>query len=204
MKEKKLIAMFITSVVAFVASLTISLGVTFALADPVAAIGLAEITYNVSYEKTANKQVVFDPAGTLNGNIEDYIIVNSYDDVLYANETVSDSIKLLKVAVTNDTSKAQTFSFSINVSGQTNAVNYANFAIINISNHGVVYDVQPSEVIKLNINNTAKQLTIKPDSTAYFIVAGYINDELATEVIDLSVYMNMTVTVNRVDFLPVK
>lgn len=199
MKEKKLIAMFITSVIAFVASLTISLGITLALADPVAAIGLAEISYNVSAASSASKQVVFNPSGSFNGEIEDYIIVNSYEDILYANETVCDSIKLLKVSVTNDTNANKTFTFTINVDGKSNAVSYANFAIININDQGVIVN-EDSKFIKLNKNNTAQQLVIKANSTAYFVVAGYVSDKYATEVVDLSSYMNMTVTVKRVDF----
>ena len=98
MKEKKLIAMFITSVVAFVASLTISLGVAFALADPVAAVGLAEISYKVSNSSVVGSQeIVFNPVSSFNGNVSEAVYVNSYEEILYADEMLPENIKLVKV-----------------------------------------------------------------------------------------------------------
>lgn len=190
MKEKKLIAMFITSVVAFVASLTISLGVAFALADPVAAVGLAEISYKVSNSSVVGSQeIVFNPVSSFNGNVSEAVYVNSYEEILYADEMLPENIKLVKVTVQNDTDSVATIDFNITVIGNTNAVNYVKYAIFNVERGSA------------NPNTELLEETIAARSTAHFVVAAYVSDEYAVEMIDYATSMTMNISIDRMNIV---
>lgn len=167
MKDKRIIAMFITSIVAFVASLTISLGVAFALADPVAAVGLAEISYNVSSTETVSQEIVFDPVSAYNQDIKDGILVHSYNDIQYANESLPDNIKLLKVAVTNDTNARAEFSFDIVVDGNDGTEKFVKIAVFN---------ADTTEVVHMK-NGIISQMVVEPNTEAHYIIAAYVNTE---------------------------
>ncbi len=192
MKDKKLIAMFITSIVAFVASLTISLGVAFALADPVAAVGLAEISYNVSSERYTSQEIVFDPVSSYNGDIADAIFVHSYEDIQYANELLPDNIKLVKATVTNDTSARASIEFQIKLTGTTNATKYVKYAIFDADTTEVLtgYTVVDG-VVYFN------QDIVAPNTTGHYIIAAYVSDELAFEVVNFGSAMTMQIGVYK-------
>ena len=127
MKDKRIIAMFISSIFAFVVSVSISVGVAFAFADPVIATGLAELKFNVT-DKTS-RTIVFDPVAEFNEDVDEYILRNSYDEIYYANEAIVDDIRLAKIVVTNDTDVAARFRFKVDVEGYVNAVDYARIAV---------------------------------------------------------------------------
>lgn len=168
MKDKRIIAMLITSIVTFVASLTISLGVAFALADPVAAVGLAEISYNVSSADSVSQEIVFDPVSAYNEEIKDAILVHNYDNIQYANELLPDNIKLLKVSVTNDTNSTANFSFNITVDGNDGTEKFVKVAVFNADTTSV----------KEMINGTISQMDpVAPHTVAHYIVAAYVNTE---------------------------
>ena len=186
MKDRKVIAMLITSIVAFVASLTISLGVTSALADPVAAIGLAEISYTVSTSQNVSKEIVFDPVSAYNEDIVDGVLVHNYDDIQYGNELLPDNIKLLKVAVTNDTAVRARFNFNITVDGNEGTEKFIQVAIFDVAN--------PLKPIKMR-NGEFEQMTIEPNSVAHYIIAGYVNTQYDF-LNEVTFGSNMTMTVS--------
>lgn len=186
MKDRKVIAMLITSIVAFVASLTISLGVTSALADPVAAIGLAEISYTVSTSQNVSKEIVFDPVSAYNEDIKDGILVHNYDHIQYANELLPDNIKLLKVAVTNDTSVRARFNFNITVDGNEGTEKFVQVAIFNVAD--------PGNPVKMR-NGEFEQMMIEPNSVAHYIIAGYVNTQYDF-LNEVTFGSNMTMTVS--------
>jgi len=195
MKEKRVVAMFITSIVALVASLTISLGVAFAFADPVDAVGLSEISYTTSSGEYANQEVVLNPASAYTGNIEDAVYVHTYEHIQYANEALPNSVALLKVAVNNDKSKASNIRFQMSLSGETNAKNFVKYAIFD-ADSGVLlmndahYEIHDG-VAEFNI------ITISANNTAHYVVAAYVDDTFCFNAngVDLTTPMNMTVSV---------
>ena len=172
MKDKKIIAMLITSIVTFVASLSISLGVAFALADPVAAVGLTEVTYTISAE-SATHPIVFDPVGAYNQNIEDAVYIHNYDSIQYANEFLSDNVKLLKVSVNNDESLKNKFSFKLTLEG-----NEATQPFVKV----FVFDTDTTNMQELTWKNSGaymstSEITLNANSVGHYIIATYVNTE---------------------------
>lgn len=187
MKEKRLWAVFITSVVALMVSVSVTLGVAFAFADPVVAYGLSELNYNTASNKVS-QTVVFDPVSVFNGSVEENLIINSYNDILYENEAVVNNIKLLKVTVTNDSDEIQRYMFTSRVEGETNAKKYAEVVAINVEDKSMVWVT----------DGVSREIEIAANTTAKFIVASYVTDLAAsTETVDLSGYMDLTFGIEK-------
>ena len=198
MKEKRVVAMFITSIVAFVASLTISLGVAFALADPVDAVGLAEISYTMS-SGSYSQEVVLNPATAYIDDIEDGVYVHTYEHIQYANEALPNSITLLKVAVNNDKDTSAVFQFQISVAGETNAKNFVKYAIFNADTGLLLMSDANYEVV--NGIAAFNHVTIQAGNTAHYVVAAYVDDRLCFDAngVDFATSMNMTVGVYTIN-----
>ena len=167
MKDKRIIAMLITSIVTFVASLTISLGIAFALADPVAAVGLTELTFNVNATTAVSQEVVFDPVDAFNEDVKEAILVHNYDSIQYANEFLPDNIKLLKVEVTNDSNVRANFKINISVDGNDGTEPFVKVAVFNADTTAVAE-------MKGGI---IPQMVLEPNSVGHYIVAAYVNTE---------------------------
>lgn len=130
MKEKRVLAMFITSVVTLVASLAVTFGVLTTLADPVEATGVVRYAFtfneqNALITSEGNKlkikeSIVFKPSDELcwnefeNKNDESTdepivpILVNSTDyqgSIMYFDETVSSRVKMIPFRISNKTEK---------------------------------------------------------------------------------------------------
>lgn len=128
MKEKRVLAMFITSVVTLVASLAVTFGVLTTLADPVEATGVVRyaFTFNESNALITSEgntlkikeDIVFMPSDELhwnefeNKNDEETdlplvpVLVNSTEyngSIMYFDETVSSRIKMIPFRVSNKT-----------------------------------------------------------------------------------------------------
>lgn len=187
MKDKRIIAMFITSIFAFVASVSISLGVAFAFADPVIAAGLPELKFSVS-DKT-EKSIVFDPVAEFNDNIDDFIIRKSYDEVYFANEAIVDDVRLAKLSITNDTDSIARIRVHAQVAGSTTA-DYARIAI---------FDVVGEKTYKFKAGLFSAEIEIPAGETGKFILAGYVKTTYATEEVDFSLPMDMTVSIDQVN-----
>ncbi len=192
MKEKRLTALFISSIVAVVASLAISLGVVFALADPVAAVGLHEYSFNL----TANtaKEEIFSPVGYYNGKLDDYnngVVVNNYDEILYTNEALVDDVKLFKAQVSNNTGANARFTFDITVDGETNAKDYVEIAIIDAVTQQIYFVDRTT--------GKTEEITLNADKTGKYVIAAYVTDYNAAERIDLSGYMKLQINVSKIN-----
>lgn len=180
MKDKRIIAMFITSIFTFVASLTISLGIANALADPTAAVGLTELNYTISDTETYKQSIVFQPTCGFDGDIADYstteeqtygaVVVNNYNDIMYADGHLQESIKLVKVSVTNNTQSQVKFMFNISVEDKE------------AQSSAAVTDSFRTKIYLANSDRTAdrtyingEEITISENSTMYFVVACYFD-----------------------------
>jgi hypothetical protein len=188
MKEKRLIAMLVSSIAVFVASLTVSLGVAFALADPVAA-------------QKDSKSINFDPVGIFSGNVEEAIHVYSYDDVEFDDEAIAGQIKLVKVKITNDEATEAQYILRITVAGAKDengnidpAYKYTHFVAIDADTKEV-YQLSNAQIVDNSKYADTYLLSIKSGETKQFIVASYISDDGRYEVINLDKYMTMTVSV---------
>lgn len=188
MKDKRIIAMFISSIFAFIASVSISVGVAFAFADPVIATGLAELTYNVSDITT--RTIVFDPVAEFNEDVDAYILRNSYDEIYYANESIVDDIRLAKIVVSNDTHIDTRFVIHVDVDGYVNAVDYARVA---------VFDLTSGQTYRFASGETTAEIDLGVGQTKRFILAGYVKTTYATEEVDFSAPMDMIVSVAQVN-----
>ena len=132
MKDKRIIAMFITSAVALVASVVITLGIALTLADPIPVTFVQTCEFNYGSENasevTVNGNVlvyedafVYQPTGSLVVNDWDadsdtcdapiFPLKNQdFGTELQVEETVANEIKIAYVKVNNDTDAAITVS----------------------------------------------------------------------------------------------
>ncbi len=123
MKEKRILAMFITSAVTLVASLAVTFGVFMTLADPVVATGVVRYEYAFNAKNASSitsegntlklsEDIVFQPAEKLvwsddADNQTVWFNDASYDgEIVYADETVSTKLKVIPLRVTNKYSVA--------------------------------------------------------------------------------------------------
>lgn len=118
MKEKRILAMFITSVITLVASLAVTFGVLQTLADPVVA--TAVYRYNFTLGETVDpaitvnddtlkikEDIVFQPADKIvwSDNEDERSIWfndNTYNgEIVYFDETISTKLKVIPLRVSN-------------------------------------------------------------------------------------------------------
>ncbi len=187
--------MFITSIVTFVASLTISLGVAFALADPASAVGLEEFQYDMTTSTSISKELTFNPSDAFRGEIEndadhskDVIFVQSYDSIQYCDGILSNSIKLVKIAITNDSDA--TIIVKIAISTDSEATN--KFL------KSKIYCVSGTD----SDNQWAKtdDIGVQANSTGYFVVATYVDDTFdCNGIVDFATSKEMTIEVSKIE-----
>ena len=118
MKEKRIIAMFITSAVTLVASLAITFGVFMTLADPVVATGV--VRYDYAFNAANNslvsangktlkltEDIVYQPSSAVIWSDEAesqpvWFNGSTYqDEIVYADESISTKLKVIPFRVTN-------------------------------------------------------------------------------------------------------
>lgn len=195
MKDKRILAMFITSIVTFVASLTISLGVAFALADPASAVGLEEFQYDMTTSTSISKELTFNPSDAYRGEIEnaedhskDVIFVQSYDSIQYCDGILSNSIKLVKIAITNDTNSS--IGIQIAISTDSEATNkFLKSKIYCVS--GTESNSQWA---------TTVDIAVQANSTGYLVVATYVDDTFdCNGIVDFATSKNMTIKVSKME-----
>ena len=188
MKDKRVIAMFISSIFAFIASVSISVGVAFAFADPVIATGLTELKFNIADQ--TERTIVFDPVAEFNENVDDYILRNSYDEIYYANEAIVDDIRLAKIDVKNDTESAARFVVNVRVEGYVNAVDYARVAL---------FDIAGEQTYRFAAGASSTEIELAAGKTVKLVLAGYVKTTYATEEVDFSAPMDMIVSISQVN-----
>ena len=191
MKEKRLVAMFISSIVAFVASLSISIGVAVAFAEPVAATGLGELKYTVAATDTsANYQsFVFSPVAAYNDGFDEEpygVFVNSYDDVQWVSGAFKDSIKLIKIAIVNDSDDTLAFviktELSTDYEGANKLVENAYVKLFATTPEPIgIIDLNPADTDSTirSANSETNEMHIPANSTGYYIMATYVSDAFA-------------------------
>lgn len=124
MKDKKIIAMFVTSAVALVVSVVITLGVALTLADPVPALAVTRTVFNFGASNASEisqngnslefeNAIVFTPVGSLVVNDWDmnsdscdspvsFIKGQTYEDtIMYMDESLPSRVKLVAFRVNN-------------------------------------------------------------------------------------------------------
>ncbi len=119
MKEKRILAMFITSAVTLVASLAVTFGVFMTLADPVVATGVVRYDYAFNYENNSliskdgdtlslKEDIVFQPSSAVvwSDDAENQAVwfngTTYQDEIVYADESISTKIKVVPFRVTNN------------------------------------------------------------------------------------------------------
>ena len=128
MKDKKLISMFVTSAVALVVSVVITLGVALTLADPVPAVSVTRSVFNFGASNASeisvsgdalefNNAIVFAPAGSLVVNDWDmdsencdspvaFLKGQTYEDtIMFVDESLPSRVKLVAFRVNNTLSE---------------------------------------------------------------------------------------------------
>jgi len=136
MKEKRILAMFITSAVTLVASLAITFGVFMTLADPVVATGVVRYDYafnaaNDSLISTEGdtlklaEEIVFQPSSSVVWSDEAesqpvWFNGTTYqDEIVYADESVSTKLKVIPFRVANNFEQAIDAKIEVNYDKST-------------------------------------------------------------------------------------
>ena len=119
MKEKRILAMFITSAITLVASLAVTFGVLMTLADPVPATGLTRYNYVFNAQNdlslivdngdvlSLREEIVFQPTKSVEWTDNEVVWFNGdwfngndmQNGVVYADESVSSKIKVIPVKI---------------------------------------------------------------------------------------------------------
>lgn len=130
MKEKKIIAMFVTSAITLVASLAITFGVFMTLADPVVATGVTRYVYAFNESNNSlitvdgkslklSEEIVFQPSSSViwptNAELEDEdslypVWINDsdlngatyQDEIIYQDESISSKLKIVPLRISNN------------------------------------------------------------------------------------------------------
>lgn len=119
MKEKRILAMFITSAVTLVASLAVTFGVLMTLADPVVATGVTRYEYSFNAKNNSlistdgntlklKDEIVFQPSSDLiwsedEGKESIWFNGLSYEDeIVYADESIAAKLKVIPLRITNN------------------------------------------------------------------------------------------------------
>lgn len=136
MKEKRILAMFITSAVTLIASLAVTFGVLMTLADPVVATGIVRYEYSFNAANNSlissdgdtlrlSEDIVFQPARSLTWSEEEDSLAIWFNDaeydgeIVYANESISTKLKVIPIRVNNKYNSAIQASISVTYDATT-------------------------------------------------------------------------------------
>ena len=158
MKEKRLVAMFVTSAVTLVASLAITFGVFMTLADPVVATGV--VRYEYAFNSVNNslisadentlqlsEDIVFAPSSSVTWSNEPetqpvWFNGTTYqDEIMYQDESISTKLKVVPFKVTNN--------YSTNIETKIE-VTYDKSTLIGKYTKVVVYDYEHNTYTELS------------------------------------------------------
>lgn len=151
MKEKRILAMFITSAVTLVASLAITFGVFMTLADPVVATGV--VRYDYAFNSTNNSlvsvnqntikltdEIVFQPSSAVVWSDEAesqpvWFNGSTYqDEIVYADEAISTKLKVVPFRVTNNYEQNIQTNLEVKFNRETLLGKYTQIKIYDYSN----------------------------------------------------------------------
>ena len=193
--------MFVTSVIAFVASLGISIGIASALADPEPAVGLQEINFKVS-SREVKYSAVFDPTSTFNGDVSEELILDDWDNIFYQSAAAVNQIKLIKITVANDTQAEQRFSMFLKPTRANDATANANYKLFDLNNASGLAGANGVAVLDFNTANgttTETDMHLEKGQTAHFVLAAYVSDTQVAKQIVLgdanSIYADISIVV---------
>ena len=205
MKEKRLLAMFITSAVTLVASLAVTFGVLMTLADPVVATGVVRYQYSFNYANNSlissegNKlkfaeDVIFQPSSSIvwdevqttkfNQEGQEYQDVltpvwfdnGTYDkDFMYRDESISTKLKVFPIRIFNNYNK--TIQAQIDVT-------YDKTSLIGQYTCVKIWDFTNKEF--LNLGASGKTVEISSLNTVDYAVIVYVDDSLNTSLNDIN------------------
>ena len=176
MKDKKIIAMFVTSAVALVASVVITLGIAFTLADPVPAQSVPTCVFNfggvneTKVKENANalvyeNAIVFQPSGSttvndwdMNSDTHDspvsFLKDQKYTDtIMYVDETYPSKVKLVAFKVTNSTSEDMEFTVAADYNKTSSLGKYIQTALYDFEYE---YHTDSTEVYSLAAGESAE------------------------------------------------
>lgn len=190
MKEKRVLAMFITSAVTLVASLAVTFGVLMTLADPVVATGVTRYQYAFNYTNDSlisadgntlklKEDVIFQPASSVIWSEEEgkqAIWFNGSsieDDIVYGDESISTKIKVVPFRVTNKF--AQSIQAKITVSYDKDESALAKYTYVKI------YDYKTATFVDYADGMT---IELTPDAFADYAVVVCVDDTYNFDVND--------------------
>ena len=193
MKEKRVLAMFITSAVTLVASLAVTFGVLMTLADPVVATGVTRYQFAFNYTNNSlisvdgntlklKEDIIFQPASSVIWSEEEgkqalwFNGSNIEDDIVYGDESISTKIKVIPFRVTNKF--AQGIQAKIKVSYDKESSALAKFTYVKLYDYktATFVDYTDAQTIDLAADTFADYaVVICVDDTYNFSVADQIN-----------------------------
>jgi len=187
MKEKRILAMFITSVVTLVASLAVTFGIMTTLADPVLATGIQRYAFAFNAVNKSEiavdgqtlklkENIVFQPSSSIvweNTEVEGQMVNNvvwfnspTYDgDIMFYDESISPKVKVIPIRVTNNYTGGNPITTNINVAFDKTTL-LGKYTVVKI------YDFETG------VFTTTSSLTlpIKANESKDFAIVVYVDD----------------------------
>lgn len=173
MKDKRILAMFVTAVVTLVTSLAVTFGILVSLADPVIATGLVKYDYN--FNGTNDRSLIYQEGNTLS-MVEDITFQptssvdwvdrevvwpnsKSYEDkIWYNDESISTKIKVAPIRITNNFDV--TLDLNLRVEFEKSSV-LGRYTFVKLYNYQTgEYEDASSKTILLEKNSSVEYLVI--------------------------------------------
>lgn len=157
MKDKRILAMFITSAVALVASVVITLGIALTLADPVPATLVARCEFNFGASNsseiiengdvlTYENAIVFQPSGSVTVTDWDMNTSNDIpvlftkdlvytDEIMYADESLPNRVELAAFRINNSTAQDMNINIKAVFNKESNLGMFTKFVVYDYGTH---------------------------------------------------------------------
>ena len=210
MKDKRILAMFVTSCVALVASVVITLGVALTLADPVPVTDVLRVSFNLGATNSAEitgtyedalvyeNAIVLQPSGSIHVENWDPDTMNTdgkvgsplyLDDVhptyeselKYENESLPSKVEFVTIRVTNSTAEAQNIAVDTIHNTSSNLGKYIKTVVFDCETYGYYsYD-------DTNLIAQKPEFEIAAGESRDFILMVYV-DELDNYTDDMIAY----------------
>lgn len=179
MKEKRIVAMFITSAVTLVASLAITFGVFMTLADPVVATGVVRYDYAFNSQNSSlvtsngktlklSEEIVFQPSSSIvwPTNVEatddktiypvwvndtDLNGADYKDEIMYQDESISTKLKIVPIRISNNFAVNIETKIELSYNTESMLGRYTEIRIYDYSEDAYI-DFSESLIINLSAN----------------------------------------------------
>lgn len=188
MKEKRIFAMFITSVVTLVASLAITFGISSSLADRALATGLTRYEFNLGgqnnslvteneYNLSIANPIVYKPSGSVewedgteNPELATLFFEETYDNnIMYQDASYSSRVTVIPFKITNEYSRDIHVNLKITF-GEGSDATLSEYTFVKI------YDFTTGDYRDYDTNSAYRDLGLKSGNSLQYAIVIFSNN----------------------------